>query len=97
MIGRFWRRTVKRVKAARLGDALPVLHDRRIVNAGGRQEWHGHDHDDRPHSTLLFGEATTRSGYHLGPTSFQYSSERCTGVHVKKDREPALHARRVST
>jgi len=43
MMGCFGCRTVKRVKAARLGDALPVFHDRRIVNAGGRQKWHGHD------------------------------------------------------
>jgi hypothetical protein len=36
-------RTVKRVKGAWLGNTVAMMHDRRIVNAGGRQEWHGHD------------------------------------------------------
>jgi hypothetical protein len=43
MMGCFGRRTVKRVKAAWLGNTLAMLYYRRIVNAGGRQEWHGHN------------------------------------------------------
>jgi len=46
------RRTVKRVKSAWHGNAMAMMHDRRIVNSGGRQKWHGHDHYDGPHSTL---------------------------------------------
>jgi hypothetical protein len=36
--------TVKRVKGSRLGDTAAMMHYRRIVKAGGIQEWHGHDH-----------------------------------------------------
>jgi hypothetical protein len=32
-----------------------MMHYLRIVNAGGRQKWHGHDHKDKAHPTLLFG------------------------------------------
>src|SRR5262245_58876715 len=45
-------RAVKRVKSSGLGNAVAMTHDRRIVNSGGRQKWHGHDHYDGPHSTL---------------------------------------------
>jgi hypothetical protein len=29
-----------------------MMHDLRIVNARGRQEWNGHDHYDEAHPTL---------------------------------------------
>jgi MYXO-CTERM domain-containing protein len=51
-------RTEKCVKGSGLGDTTAMLHDRRIINARGIQEWHGHNHQDRSHSTPLFGEAT---------------------------------------
>jgi hypothetical protein len=44
--------TIKRIKGACLGNAVAMMHDRWIVNSGGRQKWHGHDHYDGPHSTL---------------------------------------------
>src|SRR6476661_952444 len=40
-------RTVKRVKAFWLGNAMAMMHYLRIVNAGGRQKWHGDDHKDK--------------------------------------------------
>ncbi len=48
-------RTVKRVKSAWRGNAVAMMHYLRIVNAGGRQKWHGQDHKDKAHPTLLFG------------------------------------------
>jgi len=44
--------TVKRVKSAWLGSAVAMMHYLRIVNARGRQERHGHDHEDKAHPTL---------------------------------------------
>jgi hypothetical protein len=41
--------TVKRIERPWLGDAVAVMHDLRIVDARGRQEWHRHDRYDRPH------------------------------------------------
>ena len=46
-------RTVKRVKTARLSNTVAMMHDLRIVNAGGRQKWHCHDHEDKRHPTPL--------------------------------------------
>jgi hypothetical protein len=46
------RDTVKGVKTAWLGNAMAMMHYLRIVNAGGRQKWHGHDHKDKAHATL---------------------------------------------
>ena len=36
--------TEERVKSPGLGHTAAVMHYRRIVNARGIQEWHGHDH-----------------------------------------------------
>jgi hypothetical protein len=44
--------TKQRVKAARLGNAIAMMHDLRIVNARGHQEWNGHDRYDKAHPTL---------------------------------------------
>jgi hypothetical protein len=45
-------RTVKCVKTAWLGNAVAMMHYLRIVNSGGTQKWHGHDHEDEGHQTL---------------------------------------------
>jgi hypothetical protein len=44
--------TKQRVKAARLGNAVAMMHDLRILNARGHQEWNGHDRYDEAHPTL---------------------------------------------
>jgi hypothetical protein len=46
------RDTVKGGKTAWLSNAVAMVHYLRIVNAGGRQKWHSHDHKDKAHATL---------------------------------------------
>ena len=47
-------RTEKRVEATRLGNTVAMTHYRRIVNARGHQQWHGHDRYDKGHPTLPY-------------------------------------------
>ena len=54
-------RTEKRVEAARLGNTVAMTHYRRIVNARGHQQWHGHDRYDKGHPTLPYVAWTRRS------------------------------------
>ena len=58
-------RTEKRVEAARLGNTVAMTHYRRIVNACGHQQWHGHDRYDKGHPTLPYvAWYTPRPEYH---------------------------------
>ena len=62
---RCWRcrDTVKGVKTAWLGNAVAMMHYLRIVNSGGRQKWHGHDHKDEAHATLPIWRGLAQQQY----------------------------------
>lgn len=77
MSRRLWSRTVKRFKAAGLGNALAMTHDRRIVNARGSQKRHSQDREDIRHQTPLFHRLTMRSGYSSHPSLFHASNKKC--------------------
>ena len=74
-------RAVKRVKTSWFGNAMAMMHYLRIVNARGRQKWHGHDHKDKAHPTPRFGVphacATVRSRPGLFHASSENYFERC--------------------
>src|SRR6185312_1241774 len=56
-------RTIKGVKTAWLGNAVAMMHYLRIVNSGGRQKWHGHDHKDEAHATLPIWRGLAQQQY----------------------------------
>jgi hypothetical protein len=72
-------RTVEGIKTAWLGNAVSMMHYLRIVNAGGRQKWHGHDHKDKAHATLPIWRGTRPATVHSRPGSFQASTENGLG------------------
>ena len=55
--------TIKGVKTAWLGNAVAMMHYLRIVNSGGRQKWHGHDHKDEAHATLPIWRGLAQQQY----------------------------------
>ena len=56
------------------------MHYLRIVNSGGRQKWHGHDHKDEAHATLPIWRGARRpTTVRSHPGSFHASTENGSG------------------
>jgi hypothetical protein len=54
-----------------------MMHYLRIVNARGRQKWHGQDHEDKGHQTLPDWRGNASATVRSRPGLFHASTENC--------------------